>query len=114
MRLLQEQQETHLKMYEAIRAKNPDIPYLMISRVDFDCSYNENILRRDVIYDTYRRARANGDRNVYFIDGAGVFRGPYQDLCTVDGCHPTDVGFALMGDAIGNELERAFTQNLFE
>jgi hypothetical protein len=84
----------------------------MISRVDFDHSYNDSILRRDVIIDTYRYARANGDRNVYYIDGAGVFRGPYQEMCTTDGCHPTDLGFALMADAIGNELERAFTQYL--
>ncbi|MBR7098476.1 MAG: hypothetical protein IKC59_03595 [Clostridia bacterium] len=104
---------THCKMYDKIRAAHPDIPYIMISRVDFDCSYDNNILRRDVIMNTYRHARANGDSNVYYIDGAGVFRGPYQDLCTVDGCHPTDVGFALMADAIGNELERAFTQHLF-
>lgn len=104
---------THCKMYDKIRAAHPDIPYIMISRVDFDCSYDNNILRRDVIMDTYRHARSNGDQNVYYIDGAGVFRGPYQDLCTVDGCHPTDVGFALMADAIGNELSRAFTQKLF-
>ena len=104
---------THRKMYEKIRAAHPDIPYVMISRVDFDCSYDENILRRDVIMDTYRFARANGDQNVYYIDGASVFRGPYQDMCTTDGCHPTDLGFALMADAIGNELERAFTQKLF-
>ena len=106
-------EQTHRKMYEKIRAAHPDIPYVMISRVDFDCSYDENILRRDVIMDTYRFARANGDQNVYYIDGAGVFRGPYQDMCTTDGCHPTDLGFALMADAIGNELARAFTQKLF-
>ena len=104
---------THRRMYEKIRAAKPDIPYIMISRVDFDCSYDQNILRRDVIIDTYRFARANGDENVYYIDGAGVFRGPYQDMCTTDGTHPTDVGFALMADAVENELSRAFTQKLF-
>jgi hypothetical protein len=26
---------THYKMYEKIRAKHPDIPYIMISRPDF-------------------------------------------------------------------------------
>lgn len=105
--------ETHCKMYEKIRAANPDIPYIMISRIDFDCNYEQNIRRRDVIIDTYRFARANGDNNVYYIDGASVFRGPYQDMCTTDGCHPTDMGFALMADAVENELARAFTQKLF-
>ena len=105
-------QATHCKMYQKIRAAHPDIPYIMISRVDFDCDYKHNILRRDIIMDTYRYARAQGDQNVYYIDGAGVFRNDYVDMCTVDGCHPTDLGFALMADAIGDELRRAFTQKL--
>lgn len=101
---------THLKMYKKIRENNPTVPYIMISRSDFDCAYNENILRRDVIFETYRYARQSGDTNVYYIDGASVFRGPYEDMCTVDGSHPNDLGFALMADAIGAELKRAFTQ----
>ena len=102
---------THLNMYKKIREKNPTVPYIMISRYDFDCAYDENILRRDVIYETYRYARQNGDENVYYIDGASVFRGPYEDMCTVDGTHPNDLGFALLADAIGAELKRAFTQH---
>lgn len=104
---------THCKMYQKIRAAKPDIPYIMISRVDFDCDYNQNIERRDVIIDTYRYARAQGDRNVYLIEGDGVFRGPYADMCTVDGVHPNDLGFALMADAVEAELRRAMTQHLF-
>jgi hypothetical protein len=104
-------QNTHLNVYKKIRAAHPEIPFVMISRSDFDCAYDENILRRNVIMDTYRYARAQGDRNVYYIDGASVFRGPYSEMCTVDGCHPNDLGFALMADAIGAELVRALTQN---
>ena len=102
---------THLKMYKKIREENPTVPYIMLSRCDFDCAYNENIERRDIIYATYRYARENGDQNVYYIDGASVFRGPYEDMCTVDGSHPNDLGFALLADAIGAELKRAFTQH---
>lgn len=102
---------THCKMYQKIRAAHPDVPYIMLSRVDFDNDYQQNILRRDVIADTYRYARAQGDRNVYFIDGASVFRGKYKEMCTVDGCHPNDLGFALMADAIEAELQRALTQH---
>ena len=105
--------QTHCKMYQKIRAKNPDIPYIMISRVDFDCDYEKNIARRDVIIDTYRYARANGDKNVYLIEGNSVFRGDYTDMCTVDGVHPNDLGFALMADAVEAELKRAMTQHLF-
>jgi hypothetical protein len=73
-------------------------------------SQNLNIERREIIVDTYRYARANGDTNVYYIDGSSFFRGPYQDMCTVDGCHPNDLGFALMAGAIEAELRTILTQ----
>ncbi len=102
---------THYKMYETIRKAHPNLPYIMLSRPDFDSNYEMSIPRRNVIFDTYRRARENGDLNVYYIDGASIFRGPYEDSCTVDGTHPNDLGFALMADAIEAELKRAMTQN---
>ncbi len=107
-------QNTHEALYRRIRAAHPDIPYIMVSAVDFDGHYNDKIRRREVVFETYRHARAEGDRNVYLIDGQGVFRGEYRDMCTVDGCHPNDLGFALMADAIGAELKRGMTQNLIE
>ncbi len=104
---------THCKLYRAIRAAHPDVPYLMISRIDFDSAYTENLARRDVILDTYRYAREQGDRNVYYIDGASVFRGLDEDSCTVDGTHPNDHGFFLYADALCAELKRAFTEQAF-
>ena len=99
--------QTHKRMYDMIREKHPDIPYIMLSRPDFDCGYDESILRRNVIMETYRLAREAGDKNVYYIDGAGIFRGPDEDMCTVDRTHPSDIGFAKMADAIGETMLRA-------
>ena len=102
---------THLNMYQKIRAFHPDIPYIMISRPDMDsCNQNELADRRKVILDTYHYACAQGDSNVWFIDGSSIFRGPYEELCTVDGVHPNDMGFAMMADAIGSVLKRAFSK----
>lgn len=108
-------QKTHCALYQAIRAKHPDIPYIMLSMVDIDsgASYEKNLLRRDVVFETYRFARDNGDRNVYYIDGASIFRAGDADVCTVDGCHPTDYGFVLMAHAIEAELRRSMTQDAF-
>ncbi len=99
--------ETHFRMYEMIREAHPDIPYIMISKPDFNID-SPDLDRRDVIIDSYRRARELGDTNVYYIDGEGLFRGPLADCCTVDGCHPNDLGFSFMADKIGRVLERAF------
>ncbi len=99
--------DTHFRLYEIIREANPDIPYIMLSRPDYDLNVAESIANRDVIIDSYRRARAGGDKKVYYIDGEGIFRGPDEDLCTVDGTHPTDIGFLKMADAIERVLVRA-------
>ncbi len=103
-------EKTHLNMYKCIREKHPDIPYVMLSKPDFYENFGaqwKNAERRNVIWDTYRYALEQGDRNVYFIDGESLFRGPYEDSCTVDGCHPNDLGFALMADAVTAVLKRA-------
>lgn len=67
---------THQRMYERIRAAHPDIPYIMLSRPDFDAKYDDSVARRSVVIETYRHARSLGDRHVYYIDGQGIFRGP--------------------------------------
>ena len=69
-------------------------------------SQEESVARRRVIIDTYHYAVANGDKNVYFIDGESIFRGPFEDSCTVDGCHPNDLGFAFMAEAVTAVLKR--------
>ncbi len=97
---------THLDLYKAIRAAHPDIPYIMLSRPDFVKSFDDSILRRDVIIDTFRYARESGDKNVYYIDGEGIFRGHFEDCCTVDGTHPNDIGFLLMAQTICDTFER--------
>lgn len=97
--------KTHCRLYEIIRKNNPDIPYLIISKPDFNKRlYPENINRRDVIYDTYRHALEQGDTNVYYIDGSSLFRTVNEDMCTVDNCHPNDYGFYLIADKIESEL----------
>ena len=91
---------THEPLYRAIRAAHPDIPYVMMTRPDFDGDRANSAARRDVVYETYRRALSEGDRNVYFIDGERLLSGPYLDMATVDGCHPTDLGFYKMALAL--------------
>jgi hypothetical protein len=101
---------THFKMYEKIRAAHPDIPYIMITRPDFrqvkQKGKDDSVARRRVILDSFYKARENGDKNVYFIDGESFFAGEYEDSCTVDGCHPNDLGFSKMADVIGNCLKK--------
>ena len=101
---------THLPLYEAIRAKHPDIPYIMISKPNVATNITAaNEQRKDIILDTYHHALAAGDRNVYYIDGESFFQGKYEYDCTLDGTHPNDLGYVLMADGIEDTIRLALT-----
>ena len=104
--------DTHSRLYDTIREENPDIPYIMLSRPNFNGTASDNA-RRDVVINTYRRARELGDKNVYYIDGEGLFSGPFSDDCTVDGTHPNDLGFSLIADRLGRVIDRALRDTEF-
>ena len=100
-------QETHYPLYEAIRAKNPDVPYIMITRPNYWTSVliqEEVLQRRDVVMSSYLKARQNGDKNVYFIDGMSFFSGENQYEYVLDGVHPNDAGFLRMAESIGTVI----------
>ena len=91
---------THMPMYRTIRAKNPDTPIVFISRPNFYYNESDSVARRNCIRDNYLLAQAEGDKNVYFIDGETLFGREDWDVCTVDLCHPNDLGFYRMAKAI--------------
>jgi len=111
-------QNTHRKVYDKIRESHPDIPIIMMSRPDFDADgdggYEYSVRRRRVIIDTYHYAIDNGDKNVYFIDGEGIFRGPFEDTCTVDGTHPTDLGFMHIAQKLEAVFRRIINNGTFK
>lgn len=92
-------QATHLPLYETIRKKNPNAPIVFISRPDWDKDPNCPA-RRQVIQNTYETAKARGDKKVWFIDGETLFGTDDRDACTVDNCHPNDLGFYRMAQTI--------------
>ena len=89
---------THEKMFKAIREAQPELPVIMMVRPSFsiDCERDE---RYGIIKTTYENALKKGDKNVYFIDNKELTK-----LCldegTVDNCHPTDLGFYSMAEAV--------------
>ena len=96
-------ENTHEKMFKKIREKHPGLPIVMMSRPKLYLDSDEE-KRVEIVKKTYENAKAAGDKNVYFIDG--------RDLCklcgnegTVDGCHPTDFGFASMAAVLGDLIE---------
>lgn len=84
--------DTHYNFYEAYRKINSNVPILFLSRADSDSNPDGITKRREVILDTIRRANDNGDFNVYYLDGREFFGTEDRDKCTIDDCHPNDLG----------------------
>ena len=59
---------------------------------------------QNVIRTTYENALAAGDKNVYFINGDSIYAPVGLEYCTVDKCHPNDLGFFCMANAIEEVL----------
>lgn len=95
---------THLPMYRKIRSAKPDLPIIFMTRPTRTLE-EDRLLRRAVIKKTYDTAVAEGDGNVYFLDPTEHM--PFMaDAGTVDGVHPTDLGFYFMATALYPILEK--------
>ena len=97
---------THEPFFLTVRRTHPEVPVIMMSRPKPRARLLDwEVERREVIRKTYENARARGDKNVYFIDGEAL-----TALCgnegTVDGCHPTDLGFFSEAQALIALIER--------
>ena len=101
-------EETHYKGYRIVRDRNPDLPILFASRPDYhfsDVATNER--RRKIILASFERAKAEGDRKVWFVDGSKIYPTAARESCSNDGCHPNDLGYFFMANAFEAALREA-------
>lgn len=104
-------EKTHYPLYKSFRKAHPDTPIIFVSKPDFNPKSRDDIRRREVIIETFNLAVNSGDENVYFVDGSHLFDGEMRDSCTVDGCHPNDLGFYRMARGIGEAVKTALNNN---
>lgn len=101
-------EKTHERFFKIFREKQPDTPVVIMSRVDIPTTPGGVVteeIRKAIIRKTYDNAVNAGDKNVYFIDGKEIFKlAGYRD-CTVDGCHPNDLGFYCMAKAVEKAIK---------
>ena len=101
----------HEAFFKEFRKGNPTVPVLMITRAPMTYHLsNENGLRCEIIRTTCENAKAQGDNNVYYLDGRTLFR---EDLigfaakdCTSDRAHPNDLGMFMMSCAFTKEIAK--------
>jgi len=102
-------EKTHWNFYKILREAHPETPILILPSVRccvWEQKRQEFWERRNVIRATYDRAVAAGDKKVWWLEGRDVLP-PYGGIeCTVDGIHPTDLGFWAMANAIEPILQQ--------
>lgn len=87
------------------RSVHKDVPILVLSRIRY-ASYNHNSQvrlesskRRKAQFETVKEFKSKGDDNIYFVNGSTLM-GDYFEEMTVDGVHPTDLGFFKMAEGL--------------
>ncbi|MBO5671519.1 MAG: hypothetical protein J6S41_08225, partial [Clostridia bacterium] len=93
---------THEPFFRLIREARPDLPIIMMTRPDFGC--DDAAERRPIVRRTYENALAAGDRLVRFIDGGTFFPPALIRDCSIDCCHPNDMGFHYMAEAVAPHI----------
>lgn len=87
------------------REVHPTIPILVVSRFPYS---SEKLFsrtsrlqkeRKEFEQSLVNKLREKGDLNIYFFDGSKSLGGEDFYECTVDGTHPTDLGFLRIANA---------------
>ena len=95
---------THERMFCKVREANPELPVIMMTRPKHYLT-DEEKRRRAIVEETFNKAVASGDKNVYFVGGDALTK-LCKDEGTVDNCHPTDFGFVSMAWAVEGVMRK--------
>ena len=96
-------QKTHYPLYETVRKRNPDTPIILMTMPTIESHENRDWYRGrgEVILETFEKAKANGDNNIYFVDCHGCFGALVDGECgVVDASHPDSLGFLRMAERV--------------
>ncbi len=100
-------EQTHEAFFRIVREARPELPVVIVSSPSVDTDPSRWVERREIVRRTYENAVRRGDSKVWFVDGETLFGTTDRDACTVDGCHPNDLGFLRMARAIRASIEAA-------
>ncbi|MBT6147728.1 MAG: hypothetical protein HOH74_19980 [Gemmatimonadetes bacterium] len=96
---------------DILRAQHPKTPILVVSRVPTAGEYDSpggdagRLERLRAQQEAVEAMQAAGVSDIQFLAGSDLL-GEEHDECTVDGSHPTDLGFLRMADGMEPVLRR--------
>lgn len=100
------------------REAHPKTPVLVVSKIQYARErFEPELLQRrldtkKVEMETVSMYRSQGDDNVHFFDGETLLGTDSYNECTVDGVHPTDLGFLRMADTLTPVLKELLKNEL--
>lgn len=103
--------ETLPEFIRIYRESHPFTPLVVASRIPYAREkitphlYKMRSERKDFEQTLVNTLRSKGDLNIYFFDGSKSLGSEDFFECTVDGSHPTDLGFIRMANALESTLK---------
>lgn len=100
----QEVQERLIPFVKKLRAVRPEAPILLVEDRTYANSFlvsnsaNRNKTSREALQAAYRTLKSEGTTNLGYLAGDTLLGADGED--TVDGSHPTDLGFLRQADAL--------------
>lgn len=94
-----------------LRSAHRGVPILVVSQIRFanelidEDSFKKSLANKDFQLKMVEELNLKGDKFIYFYDGSELL-GDSFDECTVDGVHPTDLGFLRIADKLTPVLEK--------
>ena len=93
-------------MFHIIRRANPNLPIVLMPAPCYAPDEKQK-MRAAIVKKTYDDAIAAGDKNVYFIDGKTLMKyAKMNGFADYLGCHPNDLGFYSMAQALIPQLRK--------
>jgi hypothetical protein len=104
-------QSTLPEFIRLFRSKHPEVPIVVLSQIRFARElFDRELLelrlkRKRIQMETVEAFRDQGDESIYFHDGEHLLGADFNE-CTVDGVHPTDLGFIRMAEQLAPVLNK--------
>ena len=95
------------RFLEILREKHPLVPIVIVTKVPYGPRYACEIpVFKEEFRTVYKARKKAGDKNIYFVDGTKFWAPKDYTENTIDGAHPTDLGFTRMADKLEPILRR--------
>jgi len=102
-------------LVKTLRAAHPETPILLVEDRTYSNAYlhkssqERHRTSRLALREAYERLKKEGVKNLYYLEGDTLLSDDSED--TVDGSHPTDLGFFRQADAFEKVLKPILEQH---